>query len=264
MNLLVTPGIIDSLHPSVTSAARSLATNRQDTFYVMDSNPISDSISAVVNQVTTLDSNYSAVYWPWLQITGRNPNAPIFVPPSVMIPGVLAFNDKVQAPWYAPAGLNRGSMETVSDTYKHLSQSDRDALYTARVNPIANFVNDGVVVFGQKTMQARPSALDRINVRRLLIEVKKFIASSTKYLVFEQNTSATRNKFLNIVNPYMEQIKARQGLYAFRVIMDGTNNTADLIDQNIMYGQIFLQPTRTAEYIILDFNIQPTGAAFPE
>jgi uncharacterized protein len=113
-------------------------------------------------------------------------------------------------------------------------------------------------------MQARPSALDRINVRRLLIEVKKFIASSTKYLVFEQNTSATRNKFLNIVNPYMEQIKARQGLYAFRVIMDGTNNTADLIDQNIMYGQIFMQPTRTAEFIILDFNIQPTGAAFPE
>jgi len=264
MNLLVTPGIIDSLHSSVTSAARSLATNRQDTFYVMDSNPISDSISAVVNQVTSLDSNYSAVYWPWLQITSRNPNAPIFVPPSVMIPGVLAFNDSVQAPWYAPAGLNRGSMETVSDTYKHLSQSDRDALYTARVNPIANFVNDGVVVFGQKTMQARPSALDRINVRRLLIEVKKFIASSTKYLVFEQNTSATRNKFLNIVNPYMEQIKARQGLYAFRVIMDGTNNTADLIDQNIMYGQIFMQPTRTAEFIILDFNIQPTGAAFPE
>ena len=264
MNLLVTPGIIDSLHPSVTSAARSLATNRQDTFYVMDSNPISDSISAVVNQVTTLDSNYSAVYWPWLEIPSRNPNKPIFVPPSVMIPGVLSFNDKVQAPWYAPAGLNRGSMETVSDTYKHLSQSDRDALYTARVNPIANFVNDGVVVFGQKTMQARPSALDRINVRRLLIEVKKFIASSTKYLVFEQNTSATRNKFLNIVNPYMEQIKARQGLYAFRVIMDGTNNTADLIDQNIMYGQIFMQPTRTAEFIILDFNIQPTGAAFPE
>jgi hypothetical protein len=264
MNLLVTPGIIDSLHPSITSAARSLATTRQDTFYVMDSNPISDSITAVVNQVTALDSNYSAVYWPWLEIPSRNPNKPIFVPPSVMIPGVLAFNDSVQAPWYAPAGLNRGSMETVSDTYKHLSQSDRDALYTARVNPIANFVNDGVVVFGQKTMQARPSALDRINVRRLLIEVKKFIASSTKYLVFEQNTSATRNKFLNIVNPYMEQIKARQGLYAFRVIMDGTNNTADLIDQNIMYGQIFMQPTRTAEFIILDFNIQPTGAAFPE
>jgi phage tail sheath protein FI len=264
MNLLVTPGIIDSLHPSVTSAARSLATNRQDTFYVMDSNPLEASITAVVNQITTLDSNYSAVYWPWLQIPSRSPNKPIWVPPSVMIPGVLSFNDANGAPWYAPAGLNRGSMETVSDTYKHLTQNDRDTLYLARVNPIANFVNEGVVVFGQKTLQARPSALDRINVRRLLIEVKKFIASSTKYLVFEQNTSATRNKFLNIVNPYMEQIKARQGLYAFRVIMDGTNNTADLIDQNIMYGQIFMQPTRTAEFIILDFNIQPTGAAFPE
>jgi phage tail sheath protein FI len=230
----------------------------------MDSNPLEASITAVVNQITTLDSNYSAVYWPWLQIPSRSPNKPIWVPPSVMIPGVLSFNDANGAPWYAPAGLNRGSMETVSDTYKHLTQNDRDTLYLARVNPIANFVNEGVVVFGQKTLQARPSALDRINVRRLLIEVKKFIASSTKYLVFEQNTSATRNKFLNIVNPYMEQIKARQGLYAFRVIMDGTNNTADLIDQNIMYGQIFMQPTRTAEFIILDFNIQPTGAAFPE
>ena len=180
-----------------------------------------------------------------------------------MIPGVLAFNDRVSAPWYAPAGLNRGGLTAVSDTYKRLSQSDRDNLYTARVNPIANFLNDGIVVWGQKTLQARPSALDRVNVRRLLIEVKKYIASSTRYLVFEQNTAATRNRFLSIVNPYMEQVRAKQGLYAFRVVMDQTNNTADLIDQNILYGQIFLQPTRTAEFIILDFNIQPTGASFP-
>ena len=105
--------------------------------------------------------------------------------------------------------------------------------------------------------------MDRINVRRLLIEVKKFIASSTRFLVFEQNTNATRSRFLSIVNPYMEDVKGRQGLFAFRVIMDQTNNTPDLIDQNILYGQIFLQPTRTAEFIILDFNIQATGASFP-
>ena len=119
-------------------------------------------------------------------------------------------------------------------------------------------------IWGQKTLQARPSALDRVNVRRLLIAVKKFIASSTKFLVFEQNTSATRTRFLSIVNPYLEQVRAQQGLSAFRVVMDETNNTPDVIDQNIMYGQIFLQPTRTAEFIVLDFNIQPTGAAFPE
>jgi phage tail sheath protein FI len=137
-------------------------------------------------------------------------------------------------------------------------------LYEARVNPIANFPNEGIVIWGQKTLQDLPSALDRVNVRRLLIAVKKFIASSTRFLVFEQNTIATRNRFLNIVNPYLEQVRANQGLYAFRVIMDETNNTPDLIDMNIMYGQIFLQPTRTAEFIILDFNIQPTGASFPE
>jgi hypothetical protein len=262
-NLLITPGIIDSLHSAVTSRARNMVETRQDAFYVMDSNALTDSISTVVSQVTTLDSNYTATYWPWLRITNPSNNVPLWVPPSVMIPGVLAFNDSVQHPWYAPAGLNRGSLTAVSDTYKRLSQSNRDSLYQARINPIANFVNEGIVVFGQKTLQARPSALDRINVRRLLIAVKKFIASSTKFLVFEQNTAATRNRFLSIVNPYMEDVRAKQGLYAFRVIMDQSNNTPDLIDQNILYGQIFLQPTRTAEFIILDFNIQPTGAAFP-
>ena len=263
MNLLVTPGVIDSLHPYVTSLARSLAQNRQDTFYVMDSNALTDSITTVVTQVTALDNNYTAAYWPWVRVNNPNKNVPLWVPPSTMLPGVLAFNDANQAPWYAPAGLNRGGLTAVTDTYKRLSQSDRDTLYQARVNPIANFLNDGIVVWGQKTLQARPSALDRVNVRRLLIAVKKFIASSTRYLVFEQNTAATRNRFLTIVNPYMEQVRAQQGLYAFRVVMDQSNNTPDIIDQNILYGQIFLQPTRTAEFIVLDFNIQPTGASFP-
>jgi phage tail sheath protein FI len=208
-----------------------------------------------------LDSNYTATYWPWVQTPNGSNGAPIFVPPSVKVPGALAFNDKNSAPWYAPAGLNRGIL-TASDTKPRLTQADRDTLYQARINPIAFFVNEGVCVWGQKTLQARPSALDRVNVRRLLIAVKKFIASSTRYLVFEQNTDVTRSRFLNIVNPYMEQVRANQGLYAFRVIMDQTNNTPDLVDQNILYGQIFLQPTRTAEFIVLDFNIQPTGAAF--
>jgi phage tail sheath protein FI len=176
----------------------------------------------------------------------------------------LAFNDQVAAPWYAPAGLTRGGLTTVSDTYINLNQSARDTLYEARVNPIANFPNEGVVIWGQKTLQGVPSALDRVNVRRLLLTVKKFIASSTRYLVFEQNTDATRLRFLAIVNPYLDRVKAQQGLNAFRVVMDQTNNTPDLIDQNILYGQIFLQPTRTAEFIILDFNIQPTGASFPD
>jgi len=263
MNLLVTPGIIDSLHSTVTTAARNLVRERQDTFYVMDSNPVADNLATVVNQVTTLDNNYVASYWPWVRILNPNKNVPLFVPPSVVLPGVLAFNDAVQHPWYAPAGLNRGVVNAL-DTYIRLTQSQRDTLYEARVNPIANFVNDGICIWGQKTLQARPSALDRVNVRRLLIAVKKFIASSTRFLVFEQNTNQTRDRFLSIANPYLDQVRAQQGLFAFRAVMDDSNNTPDLIDQNILYGQLFLQPTRTAEFIVLDFNIQPTGASFPE
>lgn len=264
INMVVTPGIINSLHSVVSSAAIDMVEARQDAFYVMDSNPLTDSVATVVNEITTIDSNYTATYWPWVRIVNPAKNVPIWVPPSVVVPGVLSFNDKVAAPWYAPAGLTRGGLTTVSDVYTNLNQSDRDTLYEARVNPIANFPNDGVVIWGQKTLQGVPSALDRVNVRRLLLTVKKFIASSTRYLVFEQNTDATRLRFLSIVNPYLDQVRAKQGLFAFRVIMDSTNNTPDLIDQNILYGQIFLQPTRTAEFIILDFNIQPTGASFPE
>ena len=131
-----------------------------------------------------------------------------------------------------------------------------------KINPIAQFPGEGIVAFGQKTLQDKASALDRINVRRLMIRVKKYIASTSRYLVFEQNTSQTRGKFLNTVNPYLEGIQQRQGLYAFRVVMDESNNTPDVIDRNILAGQIFLQPTKTAEFIVLDFNILPTGASF--
>jgi len=263
INMLLTPGILDSKHPLVTAAATALAEGRQDTFYVMDSNEIDASISDVTTQINSFDSNYVATYWPWVRITNPAKNVPLWVPPSIVIPGVLAFNDSIAAPWYAPAGLTRGGLTSVSETYINLSQAMRDTLYEARINPIATFPNEGVVVWGQKTLQARPSALDRVNVRRLLIDVKKFIASATRYLVFQQNTSQTRAEFESIVNPYLDSVKSKQGLYAFRVVMDSTNNTPAEIDRGILYGQLFLQPTRTAEFIILDFNIQPTGASFP-
>ena len=143
-----------------------------------------------------------------------------------------------------------------------LNQSERDRLYNAKINPIATFPQTGVCIWGQKTLQERSTALDRINVRRLLIALKKFIASSSRYLVFEQNTAATRNRFLNIVNPYLESVQQRQGLYSFRVQMDEANNTADVVDRNQLVGAIYLQPTKTAEFIILDFNVLPTGATF--
>jgi hypothetical protein len=264
INMLVLPGIIHRLHSSVTTFAKDMCEDRQDTFFVMDASAWGDSISTAVNAVQSFDSNYVASYYPWVKILNTDKNKPVWVPPSAVLPGVIAFNDQVAAEWFAPAGLNRGGLTSVIEAKTRLTRAERDALYEGRLNPIATFPGQGVTVFGQKTLQAKPSALDRINVRRLLIAVKKFIASSTRYLVFENNTAATRNRFLSIVNPYLESIQQRQGLYAFRVIMDETNNTPDVIDRNIMVGEIFLQPAKTAEFIVLDFNVLPTGAAFPE
>jgi phage tail sheath protein FI len=180
-----------------------------------------------------------------------------------VIGGVLAFSDQVGAEWFAPAGLSRGGVPSVVRAQFRLSQTDRDTLYTANVNPLATFPGNGVVVWGQKTLQRKPTSLDRVNVRRLMIALKDYIGNIARTLVFEQNTTITRNRFLSQVNPYLESIVQRQGLFAYRVIMDDSNNTADVIDRNQLVGQIFIQPTKTAEYIILNFNLTPTGAEFP-
>jgi phage tail sheath protein FI len=180
-----------------------------------------------------------------------------------MIPGVYAFNDSVSEPWFAPAGVNRGVMSTVIRAERYLTQGNRDLLYESNVNSIATFPNSGVTVFGQKTLQKKKSALDRVNVRRLLIELKNFISQIADTLVFEQNTVTTRNNFLAQVNPYLASVQQRQGLTTFQVIMDESNNTPTTIDNNQLIGQIYLQPTRTVEFILLDFNILPTGATFP-
>ena len=262
-NMLLLPGIIREAHSSVSQKAIDLCEARGDAFYVMDPSKLESSIASVINTVDPIDSSYAAAYYPWVKILDTALNKPVWVPPSVVLGGVIAYNDKVAYEWFAPAGLNRGGLTEVIDAYDRVTQSDRDDLYEGRINPIASFPNQGFVVWGQKTLQVKSSALDRINVRRLLIAAKKFVASSTKYLVFEQNTGVTRNRFLNIVNPYFESIQQRQGLYAFKVVMDETNNTPDVIDRNQMKGAIYLQPAKTAEFILLDFNILPTGAAFP-
>ena len=263
INMIAIPGVIHSLHSGITTYTKDICEDRGDTFFVMDSVGIDDNITTAISTVEAFDSNYTATYYPWVKILDFDRNKPVWVPPSVVLPGVLAFNDRVSAEWFAPAGLNRGGLTDVIEVKTRLTHSERDDLYEGRINPIAVFPSTGVCVWGQKTLQGKPSALDRINVRRLLIAAKKFIASATRYLVFEQNTTQTRTRFLNIVTPYLESIQQRQGLYAFRVIMDESNNTPDIIDRNILYGQLFLQPAKTAEFIILDFNIQSTGAAFP-
>ena len=263
INMLVLPGVIKELHASVTDAATVMAEDRGDAFYVMDLAIEESTVNSATNQANGLDSNYAAVYYPWVKVLDTSRNKPIFVPPSVIVPAAIAASDRIGAEWFAPAGLNRGVLGTVLEAKNRLTQAERDTLYENRVNPIATFPATGVCIWGQKTLQVRPTALDRINVRRLLITLKKFIASSSKYLVFEQNTIQTRNRFLNIVNPYLESVQQRQGLFAFRVVMDESNNTPTEIDRNRLIGGIYLQPTKTAEFIVLDFNILPTGATFP-
>jgi len=262
INMVVTPGVIRRLHTSVATTILDMVEQRNDCFYIMDTTAAGDSISLATTQASSVDSNMTATYYPWIKTIDVNTNKLITVPPSVLLPGVFAANDRVAAEWFAPAGLNRGGLVGAVSVLNRLTQSEKDSLYEGKVNPIVQFPGQGIVVFGQKTLQDKPSALDRINVRRLLLTVRKYIASTSRYLVFEQNTAETRNRFLNIVNPYLESIQQRQGLYAFRVVMDDTNNTPDVIDRNIMKGAIYLQPTRTAEFIQIDFNILPTGAAF--
>lgn len=269
-NIISTPGLIYGTTAqgtgtknakNVIDSVISLAEQRGDCITVVDLVPTGSAIASVTTQAATLNSSYAATYWPWVQIqsaTGKNQ----YVPAGTVIPGVYAFTDNASAPWFAPAGLVRGGLAGVIQAERKLTKGDRDTLYLGKVNPIATFPGTGISVFGQKTLQTKASALDRVNVRRLLIELKKFIGDQARNLVFEQNTIATRNRFLATVNPYLESVVQRQGLYAYRVVMDDTNNTADVVDRNQLVGQIFIQPTKTIEFVVLDFTIEPTGATF--
>jgi len=268
INMILMPGIIDNFgggHTGIVTKAIDVCENRGDCFLIYDTVGYSTTnITTVTDKAETRDSNYAAVYWPWVQINDGQTGKLRWVPPSVELAGIYSFNDRVAHPWFAPAGLNRGGLDSVIQAGRKLTQKNRDDLYESNVNPIATFPGQGVVVFGQKTLQKKSSSLDRVNVRRLMIKVKKFIAASSRFLVFEQNNAATRQRFLNIVTPYLEQVQSQSGLNAFRVVMDESNNTPDTIDRNQLVGQLYLQPTRTAEFIVLDFVVQPTGASFPE
>lgn len=263
INMIITPGILENTHPKVTEHVRNICDSRQDCFYVMDCVGFNGSINDAINSVSSIDNNFTATYYPWVQIFDRERNKNIWVPPSVEVAEVISFNDKVAQPWFAPAGLNRGGLSAV-DVKKKLSFSDRDTLYDGRVNPIASFPAQGISIWGQKTLQRAASALDRINVRRLVIALKKFIASTAKYLVFEPNTNTTRTTFLQLVTPYMDSVQRKAGVYAYKIVMDETNNPPDVIDRNILRGDIYIQPTRASEFVELVFNISPTGTIFEE
>jgi len=260
--ILSIPGVTIQNGSAATNAAIDCVTQRGDAIAVIDTRDYGSTLNQVVTNASSVDSSYTATYWPWVQVLGTETGKLVWAPASTVIPGVYATNDRIGAEWFAPAGFNRGGVGGVITTERKLSPADRDKLYLGKVNPIAQFPGNGTVVFGQKTLQTAPTALDRVNVRRLLIELKRVIGNIGNTLLFEQNTAATRNRFVNQVNPYLESIQQRQGLYAYRVVMDDTNNTAEVIDRNQMVGQIFIQPTKTAEYIVLDFNVTPTGVEF--
>ncbi len=262
-NVIAVPGLLNSEHSTQITSIVNNTIARGDSISVVDLVKYNTAIASAITQASGFDSSYAATYWPWLQTIDPNIGEQVWVPASTMIPGVYAFTDASSDPWFAPAGITRGGLGQVTRAERKLSAGNRDDLYEANINPIATFPQSGVVVFGQKTLQKRASALDRINVRRLLISLKSFISQIADNLVFEQNSASTRNNFLSQVNPYLESVQQRQGLYAFKVVMDDTNNTPDVVDRNELIGQIFIQPTRTAEYIMLDFNVLPTGATFP-
>ena len=212
-----------------------------------------------------LNSSYGAAYYPWVKIRDEQSSRDVWVPPSVVALGVMAFTEERDDVWFAPAGFNRGGLNEgnagvpVLQVSEQLLSKDRDTLYEANINPIASFVSEGLVVFGQKTLQSTQSALDRINVRRLLIFVKKFVSNVCAGLLFEQNVQETWNNFISAIVPELDRIKQRFGLSDYKVILDETTTTPDLIDRNIMYAKIFLQPARSIEFIAVDFIISRTG-----
>jgi uncharacterized protein len=261
-NVLLTPGLVDQYHATVINNIIVNTQQRGDNIYVPDMVAHGSTRTAAITQAQSKNSSYAATYWPWVRMQDPETGKLVWVPSSTVIGGVYAFNDRVKAPWFAPAGLNRGGLNTVQKAEYKLSKSSQNELYEDNINPVSTQGNQ-VVITGQKTLQKEASALDRVNVRRLLIELKSYIGQVADTLVFEQNTLTTQNKFLTTVNPYLERIKQKEGLYAFKVVMDDTNNTPDVVDRNQLVGQIFIQPTKTAEFINLDFVIQPTGASFP-
>jgi len=230
------------------------------------------SLDTVVDnlQNRNLNTSYGCAYYPWVKISDSINATTLWAPPSVVALGVFSSTDMKEAPWFAPAGFTRGGLSDgaagipVVQVETRLTKDERDDLYLAKVNPIAQFPQEGLVIFGQKTLQATPSALDRINVRRLMIFLKKEISRAAKSLLFDPNTRVTWNRFVGMVKPLLLSVKVRLGLEDFKLILDETTTTPDLIDQNIMYAKIILKPTRTIEFIAIDFVITDSGASFED
>jgi len=272
-NILAIPGVRD---PYVTDHAAGLVRDYSMAMYVMDipnyngdQERIFDTGSRPDVEYTAnnlegraIDNNYVASYFPDVFVSDPINNRRVLVPASVAAIGALAYSDNVSYPWFAPAGFNRGALDFVENVRTRLAVSDRDDLYERRINPIANFPNGGFVIFGQKTMQINQSALDRVNVRRLLLEVKRQVSEVANVVLFEMNNAETRARFVNLVQPRLALIQAQAGIEQFRVICDDSNNTPQDAEENRLNGKIVLIPTRTIEFIAVDFIVTNAGVSF--
>ena len=282
-NLMVMPGITNE---TLTTKLIETCTDRADALAIIDLKgdykPFTESTdsesSRIGNLSTTvtnlknrnLNSSYGCSYYPWVQIRDSENSKMLYVPPSIVALGTFASSQNASEVWFAPAGFNRGGLTqgsaglTVTGIRERLTSKNRDTLYEANINPIATFPSEGIVVFGQKTLQVTQSALDRINVRRLMIFIKKEISRMANDILFDQNVQATWDRFTSRAMPFLESVQARLGLTDFKVVLDTTTTTPDLIDRNIMYAKIFLKPARAIEFIAIDFMITNTGAAFDD
>ena len=277
VNLIATPGIDFETNPDIIRYALEMAENRADSLYIIDApritttddlgNQTKGTPEEVVSllESTGIDSNYAATYWPWIQIVDTASGKYTYQSPTLFVVKALALTDNVSAPWFAPAGFNRGvAGKNIIQTDVKLSKGKRDTLYGGRINPIASFVQQGIVILGQKTLQNRQSALDRINIRRLLLQVRRLVAAASLTLLFEQNDQTLRDQFLAKVEPILLGIQNQRGLFAFKCVADSSNNTNETIDRNMLVGKIQLKPTPSCEFIDLTYEILPSGANFSD
>jgi len=283
-NILTMPGITNK---GLTQKLIDVAEERADTLAIIDienvytprteaTTSFKDRLGKVTDAVTSLNdrdinSSYACAYYPWVQIQDPLNRQRVWVPPSVVALGTFASSDAKSAVWFAPAGFNRGGLSDpktagmrVLRVSERVVSKDRDRLYTANINPIAKFPNEGIVVFGQKTLQMTPSALDRINVRRMMIYVKKEISKIAARILFDQNVQVTWDRFKAQADGFLSSVKSSLGVSAYKIVLDETTTTPDLIDRNILYAKIYLKPARAIEFIAIDFIITRTGASFDD
>jgi len=285
MNLLATPGLTTA---ALTTHAVRVCEERADALALIDlpdvyipaheayksskANRLGSTPQNTANSLRDriIDSSYGATFYPWVQTRDDATGAMLWIPPSVAMMGVLASSEAASDIWFAPAGFNRGGLSDgaagipVTGVTQRLTSKERDTLYEANINPIASFPSSGIVVFGQKTLQERQSALDRINVRRLVIYLKKQISILSTQILFEQNVQATWNRFKALIEPFLANVKVGYGITDYRLILDESTTTPDLIDQNVLYAKIMIKPARAIEYIAIDFVIMSTGASFDD